>query len=114
MAYRLTKIITYRRLVSTVPVPLPPFLSLSLHIRTSSPAISLGITPTTSDLSRGFGITHNTYPIGTLSLPLYTLHFTVARNETKFIGVRTWRRSPLLPPGNSLFAPIDPRGLEPM
>ena len=35
----------------------------------------------------------------------------VARNETKFTGVRTLRPCPLRPPWNRLFAPIVPRGL---
>ena len=43
--------------VSTDPVPLPPFLSLSFHIRTLSPAIALGTMPTTMDLLWGLGIT---------------------------------------------------------
>ena len=71
-AYRLTKITAYRHLLSTGPVPLPPFLSPSLHTHTSSPAIPLGTMPTTSDLLRGLGITpqHVPYPHRVLT----TLH----------------------------------------
>jgi len=52
-----------------------------------------------------------TRTLSTLS-PYRFTRAAVARNETKFTGVRTSRRSPLRTLGNIFFAPIVPRGLQ--
>ena len=76
------------------PVPLPPLLSLSLHICTSSLAIPLGSCPQ-------YRILHRVWELPTthaLSAPS-PYHFTrvaVARNETMFIEVRSLRAVPII------------------